>query len=662
MSKELEHPFGMKLEGTGANFDNEKFEESKKLWQMGEMSSHDFIPIVQAKLLSTHHLFGGGNTTLGDIPPEEFNKQMLESPIINEAAERGRNGERPGEVIENNLGLYLKIRPIMSVKERFLAQVNGRGNEINSRELKNLDEKLPESLPAHLFVASHNKPLYERKKEGVLFSQYRNEVFDNVKDSKQAATILHWLHYKGLMSRLKRFQVYSLLRITEEERFRYCYRDYSHLASGLSTYAHLWGWEQRLKENNSNRDFSLPKFVKTKIAKQTLKSAYFMYEGNGVRRTEVLGQALKSIESTGNTVEIRDKYAQMQAGAIVNEEKRPFPSWELKSLRISKLVKKYVREQAPAHEYLKEVDTKRGIEEELEATEEPEKEPQDVYDSTTKEHKQIPQDGQVTTGIEPSEETEKKEELTEEESPLQQLKDSLEEGGVWSEIELTQYCYALLEGNEALLNSERYPAEINPREDWYGAMNGIGGSVGSYARRIFIGMDKSQNRLTSSDYYPLYPSGATPWTFSGRRNYALERANLDPVIVDIYSDFYYNPSSQDEFIVPLRTVYNFLRDERELPLVGAALGEKNYLMLRASNTHPIEQDESIVDFEIFQRHWLELAGLRVPQNRLEEVFSHRGVSMFSLSTDRREASISACRAHNVVLYESEGNEPFKRIA
>jgi hypothetical protein len=699
VKKEIENPFGG-LENDGVS-NGEQFAEDRRLWDEGELSSDVFLPKVIDRLLTSYHLFRDGNTTLADLPREEVLNEMRNSLILKEAYRAGYEGGSPGEWYEDFMLYYFEKMNAKVVRERWTSDRSNPRAKINSRVFENLDDELPYSLPLHFYAAGCGEGFYKSGDEGVAFGAFEKAVFDNVSDKSQADTINHWLHYRGILNALKEYEVGSILRITEYREGRFAYGNYDELATAIAPMMYFRGWRQRLEEANGHRDYTLPDFVRSNLAKQTLLSAYFMSGTDRQEKADLLGQSLKSIEKIGSTDEIRGEFAHMQAQAILKGERRPLASWELNNLNISALVEEYVAAKDPDHPYLTRGQETEEIVEYEEVVEDVTPDVPPIKDGEVAEELPAEReseemvseksgDEQGVSGREESGGEELKElgqDLTDERKGASDerettsgpdtnygfvfqtsknegelLKEDLSSITRWSSIEYKKYLYSLLEGNEALLEFAKHPFNIEADRLLYYVMNEVGNRGFTQSVRAFLGISKKTQGFTSSELLPIYTEEIRSMSFLDKRDYMMARSNMEPVVADVCPGLGYMNAAGGPEIFRLETVYDFLMDKKHLPITIIVMRDRNFLLARGSDTVHLDNVPHPDSAEAFQAKWFRAAGLRVPDNPLAELFSIDGASMLTSAQDRRDAVIKACDVHKVTVYENKKDESFTRIA
>jgi hypothetical protein len=641
------------------------FQEMEKAWNEGEVSSEAFMPVLIHKLLQTNHLIWNGQTTLSDISQELFDEEMKKSPTFQQAFQTGYSGERLNDFSERLMVKMFPYLPINLIKDRYLSQFNHPQAEIEVWQFKELDEKLPQSFVLHAFVAEKTGELYQKRNEGILFSRYDQAISEAIPNHKQAANVNLWLNYHVLLSRIKHYEVKSILRLTEKKDYQYAFSNFEELAKSLEPYAYFCGWQQRLEDNDQNnkRKYTLPTKYRSGLARQSVLSAYYYHQDEHQSKLEVLGKTLESIERTGNTDEIREYFAQLQAGAILRGTSRPFKTWEMKALKQSERIYEIIDEKLyPKSEVIKEqsnqhkatpetraatsresnvaVPPESKVEIPMKATEEP---VQASASKASSKEKRLPQQERIHSAAK---------------TPLELLKETLQVPQ-WSDVEFASYIYALLEGNESLLQVNRYPDSIETPVVWQTMLLQLAESKHTDSRRL-LGIGHGKNEL---DFSPILPTGIPNSSdgFLATRNSEIDTFEINPVVADLVNAHQVSFIPREDNSIPLSQVHAFLRDKRKIPLLAVSMNDIQYLLFRTANSVSIPSNLPFANEEEFTKYWYG----RHPDIRqsgvIERFFTNDDISIMSSSRDRRSLVKEICSNHQYALYQSTNALTYNRV-
>ncbi len=620
MVKEIEKPFGVEYKP----HDETAYAEAKNLWETGNMSSDAFFQMAINKLVSTHHLFESWETTLNDLPPEEVLRQLAKSEILKDAGQRGYGAEEPPANLIRHANIYFYKYKETHGLENYLMQRSGKKKPIESLEFEQIDESLTASLPLNLYLAAKNRKYSRRHSDGTYLTKFANTVKESIQNEDEAENILIWLHYKGLVSAIDRYKVEAILRLTDESRGQITFRNYDHLAESLSPMAYFSGWNLRLEKKNSMLEEKLPAKFAPRMARTALLAANFYHERSErkVDRFDLLSNALRSIEASGNTDEIRGYYATLQAEAIRDERRRPFKVWDVENLKLKPLIEAEL--------------SKLGVTE-VSVPEIKQPEVPTVIEFPTKAKSEERKAKTKTV-------TRKKEQ--EQKSAVQILKEELGNKKNWSSTDLNTYMYALAaDGREALMPKSKLPTEITLPDS-------VSQTTINMVTNIRLDTYPHIIRNDDNGHLLIDIPADRPVTIT-----ELKKGTVARILRKNFSTI----AHDDQPVLPLNSVFEFLQEKAELPIDISATRDNNYLLLRAADTINLTE-ESGFTFERFRDYWYKQSGLVLPTTWFGRMFNYEGVSWVSPSTNRRPATIEACRSHNLALYESGDKFRFTKIA
>lgn len=243
---------------------------------------------------------------------------------------------------------------------------------------------------------------------------------------------------------------------------------------------------------------------------------------------------------------------------------------------------------------------------------------------------------------------------------LEVAKEKLSGISTWSSDEFNIYLKSLLEGKAVLLKPGDYPDELQVSETWEHVLLTVRDNALFNPHRIFFGMDRTKGEMRFADYSRFTPKHRDPRTFLYYRNHTLRKQHLDPVVADIFPERWIPAGPGDKRVVNIDRIYNFLTDTQELPLYISTIGDRSYMVGRTTDT--FGQTGNKHAREEFRNNSFTAAGLLVPRNQFEKMISLEGVSLFGLYYNRKPSVVKACRRQNLVLYESNNNASFERIA
>jgi hypothetical protein len=300
-----------------------KFEILKERWQTGDIPSHEFLPLVLARLLSASNYID--TEPIKNIPLETLIKKSTESPSLNQAYQTGYTGENPPPDIFRRY--YQFLPQYQDINRRTHAETSLRYPEVNFPPYK-IDSLLPSSLPAHATLARKALLLYSQNKEIFYFNPVFKTLTRHISEKDPLWNTVSWLYLHQLTSHIRRLKVETLLSVKafDSNNTQYFFPDLEHFFQRLSPISYLDGWEDRLNPLLGKLTNSLPAFLKTDHQQQILLTTFFMRNPEKLSYMDKILHKLVSGANPIDTANILLNSDQLKSWEILLLKKQPVTS------------------------------------------------------------------------------------------------------------------------------------------------------------------------------------------------------------------------------------------------------------------------------------------------------------------------------------------------
>lgn len=319
------------------------FDHSLSDWREGKLSSRKFLKHVLHRVYSRHY-YGDRSRSLKiiDVDYNEISEAAKNSETYQGSYEDGYAARNPRHSLV--LSHYFDgLRSFGAINNKYRFTDSGKINNSNTTEFKDFgvgDERIVSPFVLENFLASFSEKSYKAGNEMFKVNEIKHAVNEAIPDkNKMANHVKIWLLKESLVSTISKMQIDVLMPLTKDQiegsNDQVGFPG-DQLFIRLSALSYLEGAYDRARESRDETIHTLPKFLKSKMNRNTVLAALFIK--NTQNRNYVLEKVLRSIYTTGESIEARKLLAKICANAIKKGDPMPLEDWKINEIKLKPLI------------------------------------------------------------------------------------------------------------------------------------------------------------------------------------------------------------------------------------------------------------------------------------------------------------------------------------